>query len=138
MNKDQTIQFVQDAAERVREENKQTIEGLRQVHGDAVAAAAEAIGDMLALATGVLKMNESAPESLPQILARLAAHDLMSKLLSLTAHHIRAAHALNEVQWEIAKDIGKKIVDHTASGAAAIMETVSAVREAQESETLQQ
>lgn len=133
----ETQKFVEESAGRIRQENTERIEAMREIHGDAVADAVTAMSDAMTLAAGVLRMGEHGNASLQDFLARLMAHDLMSQLLGLTSYHVRAAHSLNESQWEFVKTAAKEISQHVADGAVAVGATLDAMREAQNSEALQ-
>lgn len=130
-----SMQFAEEAANKVREQNIAELAEFEALHGTGAAEAAKALSDCLTLSQGVLRMVGGG--DLDGFMRRSMAQDMLASLIAVAATNAKLAYNLTDAQFELAKEMGKKLAGNVAAGAKTMIETLDAVREAQDSETLQ-
>lgn len=130
-----SMQFAEEAANKVREQNIAELAEFEALHGTGAAEAAKALSDCLTLSQGVLRMVGGG--DLDGFMRRLMAQDMLASLIAVAATNAKLAYNLTDEQFELAKDMAKTMSDNAAHGAAAMHETLKAIDEAGDSETLQ-
>lgn len=131
----QVTQFVEESAVKIREQNIAELAEFETLHGKGVAEVAKVMSDCLILSHGVL--NVVGVGDLDGFMRRPMAQDMLARLIAVAATNAKLACNLTDAQFELAEGMGKKLAGNVAAGAKALNETLDAVREAQDSETLQ-